>query len=141
LARNGNLRAIFARHAGSLVPKYRPLYGHFILSRELAAQGHYPAIDILHSVSRLISAIAAPAQKIRSALSAYHAAEDLIQLGAYVAGSNPELDRSIQVRLELIHFLRQDHLASTPLPETLRTLDRLAKKLEAEMPAHASVRK
>src|SRR5579862_707056 len=63
------------------------LDGHFILSRELGGSGHYPAIDILHSVSRLTSAIATPAQKeaarkIRGALAAYRDAEDLIQLGA-----------------------------------------------------------
>src|SRR5215472_9672882 len=67
------------------------LDGRFILSRELAAQGHYPAIDILQSVSRLTSAIATTGQKdaarkMRAALSAYHDAQDLIQLGAYVAG-------------------------------------------------------
>src|SRR5450631_4159887 len=70
------------------------LDGHIILSRQLAAQNHYPAIDILHSVSRLTSAIATPkqksgAQRLRQALSAYRDAEDLIQLGAYVAGTNP----------------------------------------------------
>src|ERR1035437_6931202 len=90
------------------------LDGHFILSRQLGNQGHYPAIDILHSVSRLTNAIATPAQKeaarkIRSALSAYRDAEDLIQLGAYVAGSNPQLDASIRLRPELLDFLRQDH--------------------------------
>ena len=74
------------------------LDGHIILSRQLGAQGHYPAIDILHSVSRLTSAIATPAQKeaarkIRGALSAYRDAEDLIQLGAYVSGSNPAARR------------------------------------------------
>src|SRR5271169_1281959 len=89
------------------------LDGHFILSRQLGAQGHYPAIDILHSVSRLTSAIATPAQKeaarkIRGALSAYRDAEDLIQLGAYVSGSNPQLDASIRLRPELLDFLRQD---------------------------------
>ena len=67
------------------------LDGHFILSRQLGAQGHYPAIDILHSVSRLISAIASPAQKeaarkIRGALAAYRDAEDLIQLGRVRGG-------------------------------------------------------
>jgi flagellar biosynthesis/type III secretory pathway ATPase len=111
------------------------LDGHFILSRQLAAQGHYPAIDILHSVSRLTSAIATPpqkvaAQKLRGALAAYRDAEDLIQLGAYVSGSNVELDKSIQLRPELIDFLRQDHLSSAPLPETLDRLVALAKKLE-----------
>ena len=75
------------------------LDGHIILSRQLAAQNHYPAIDILHSVSRLTSAIATPkqkvgaAQRLRQALSAYRDAEDLIQLGAYVAGTNPQSRR------------------------------------------------
>src|ERR1017187_2338760 len=107
------------------------LDGHFILSRQLGAQGHYPALDILHSVSRLTSAVATPAQqeaarKIRAALSAYRDAEDLIQLGAYVAGSNPQLDASIRLRPELLDFLRQDHLTKSPLPETLSRLDQLA---------------
>src|SRR5579871_2020674 len=74
------------------------LDGHIILSRQLASQNHYPAIDILHSVSRLTSAIATPRQKLaagklRRALAAYRDAEDLIQLGAYVSGSNAVLDK------------------------------------------------
>ncbi len=73
------------------------LDGHIILSRDLGAAGHYPAIDILQSVSRLSSQIATPAQKeamrkIREAMAAYRRAEDLINLGAYAAGSNPQLD-------------------------------------------------
>jgi FliI/YscN family ATPase len=113
------------------------LDGHIILSRQLAAQGHYPAIDILHSVSRLTSAIATPAQKeatrkIRAALSAYHDAEDLIQLGAYVSGSNPALDASIRMRPELIEFLRQDHSASAEAQETLSRLGSLAARLDCE---------
>jgi FliI/YscN family ATPase len=118
------------------------LDGHFILSRQLAAQGHYPAIDILHSVSRLTGAIATPAQKaaaqkIRGALSAYRDAEDLIQLGAYVSGSNPQLDASIRLRPELLDFLRQDHIANSALPETLTRLVELAAKLEM-LPAQSS---
>jgi FliI/YscN family ATPase len=117
------------------------LDGHFILSRQLAAQGHYPAIDILHSVSRLTNAIATPAQKeaarkIRGALSAYRDAEDLIQLGAYAAGSNPQLDASIRLRPELLEFLRQDHLANSALPETLSRLEQLAARLDM-LPAQA----
>ena len=113
------------------------LDGHIILSRQLAAQGHYPAIDILHSVSRLTSAIATPGQKdaarkIRAALSAYRDAEDLIQLGAYVAGSNPVLDASIRLRPELLEFLRQDHMAKSPGEETLARLEELAQKLDGE---------
>jgi flagellum-specific ATP synthase len=111
------------------------LDGHFILSRQLGAQGHYPAIDILHSVSRLTSAIATPAQKdaarkIRGALAAYRDAEDLIQLGAYVAGSNATLDASIRLRPELIDFLRQHAHATSTLQETLSRLTELAGRLD-----------
>jgi flagellum-specific ATP synthase len=112
------------------------LDGHIILSRQLASQGHYPAIDILHSVSRLTSAIATPRQKdagrkLRQALAAYRDAEDLIQLGAYVAGTNPDLDASIRLRPEITEFLRQDHTANAPIEETLSRLEELALKLEA----------
>ena len=111
------------------------LDGHFILSRRLGDQGHYPAIDILHSVSRLTAAIATPeqkeaARKLRAALSAYQDSEDLIQLGAYVAGSNPILDASIRLRPELMEFLRQDHMEKADIQETLSRLDRLAARLD-----------
>ncbi|PWU01832.1 MAG: flagellum-specific ATP synthase FliI [Terriglobia bacterium] len=117
------------------------LDGHIILSRQLAAQGHYPAIDILHSVSRLTSQIAASPQqkavrKLREALSAYRDAEDLIQLGAYVAGSNPALDASIQLRPELLDFLRQDQNSLCKLDETLGRMQKLAAQLET-VPARA----
>jgi FliI/YscN family ATPase len=112
------------------------LDGHFILSRQLAGQGHYPAIDILHSVSRLSPALSTPAQmaaarKVRQALAAYRDAEDLIQLGAYVGGSNPQLDASIRLRPDLIDFLRQDQGVSAPIEETLSRMEELAKGLEA----------
>jgi FliI/YscN family ATPase len=111
------------------------LDGHIILSRQLAAQGHYPAIDILHSVSRLTSQIATPAQKdaarkLRGALAAYRDAEDLIQLGAYAAGSNPVLDASIRLRPELLEFLRQDHASTSAIKDTLSKLESLGAKLE-----------
>jgi FliI/YscN family ATPase len=112
------------------------LDGHIILSRQLAAQGHYPAIDILHSVSRLTSAIATPPQKeaarrIREALAAYRDAEDLIQLGAYAAGSNPALDSSIRLRPEILRYLRQDHTSRSEAQETLAKLEELSKRLQA----------
>jgi FliI/YscN family ATPase len=111
------------------------LDGHFILSRQLAGQGHYPAIDILHSVSRLSPALSTPSQmaaarKMRQALAAYRDAEDLIQLGAYVAGSNPQLDASIRLRPELTDFLRQEHGVSAPIEETLSRMEELARGLE-----------
>ncbi len=118
------------------------LDGHIILSRQLAGQGHYPAIDILHSVSRLVSAIATPEQKeagrkLRAALAAYRDAEDLIQLGAYLSGSNPALDASIRLRPELLEFLRQDHMVPSPIAETLSRLKDLSARLDATAPVAA----
>jgi len=103
------------------------LDGHIILSRELGAAGHYPAIDILHSVSRLASQISSPdqtraAQKIRSALAAYHRAEDLINLGAYASGSNPVLDSAILAREGLMKFLRQDSSVKSSNEETIELM-------------------
>src|SRR4051812_37546875 len=111
------------------------LDGHIILSRALGAAGHYPAIDVLNSISRLTSDLAGAAQKesatrLRDAMATYERTQDLIQLGAYVAGSNPQLDASIQLRPELLEFLRQDHLANSPLPETLSRLEQLAARME-----------
>ena len=107
------------------------LDGHLILSRELGAAGHYPAIDVRHSISRLTSKIASPEQvaniqKLREALSLYHDSNDLIQLGAYVAGSNPKLDASIRSRPEILDFLKQDSHAFCDLKETLGRLEKLA---------------
>ena len=100
------------------------LDGHVILSRELGAAGHYPAIDILNSVSRLASKISTPeqkqaAQRVREAMSSFHRAEDLINLGAYASGSNPKLDAAIRARPELDSFLRQDSEFKSSREETL----------------------
>jgi flagellum-specific ATP synthase/type III secretion protein N (ATPase) len=70
-------------------------------------------------------------------LAAYRDAEDLIQLGAYVAGTNAALDASIRMRPELIDFLRQDAHATSALPETLSRLEALAHRLDA-VPAPAA---
>jgi len=107
------------------------LDGHLILSRELGAAGHYPAIDIRHSISRLTSRIASPEQisqiqKLREAMALYHDSHDLIQLGAYVAGTNPKLDASIRCRPEIMSFLKQDSHDFCKLPDTLDRLGKLA---------------
>ncbi|MGD0434878.1 MAG: FliI/YscN family ATPase [Bryobacteraceae bacterium] len=110
------------------------LDGHFILSRELGAAGHYPAIDVRHSLSRLTSRIASPRQlaaiqRIREALALYHDSQDLIQLGAYAAGSNPRLDACIRARPEIMNFLKQEAHAFSSLSETLERMDKLAAAL------------
>jgi FliI/YscN family ATPase len=110
------------------------LDGHIILSRQLGSAGHYPAIQVLDSVSRLQSQLASREQKehmrkIREALAQYHAAEDLIQLGAYVAGTNPNLDASIKARPKIIDFLRQDAAEASTLEDTLEKLHAVAAQL------------
>ncbi len=112
------------------------LDGHIILSRDLGAAGHYPAIDVLQSVSRLASAVATPkqkvsSQKIREAMAAYQRAQDLILLGAYTAGTNPKLDAAIRAREELEKFLRQDADFKSTREDTLNALDKIAADLSA----------
>ena len=102
-----------------------------MLSRELGAAGHYPAIDILNSVSRLTSDLAGPQQKLaatkmREAMATYRRTEDLIQLGAYVAGSNPHVDAAVRVRQHLEEFLKQGPDMKVTLPETLARMESLA---------------
>ncbi len=110
------------------------LDGHIILTRDLGSAGHYPAIDILQSVSRLSSKVASPAhkaaaQQIREAMGAYQRSEDLINLGAYAAGANPRLDRAIQLRSKVMDFLKQDASVQVPIDETVGQLQSLAEKL------------
>jgi flagellum-specific ATP synthase len=107
------------------------LDGHVILSRELGAQGHYPAIDILNSVSRLAGKVTKPeqreaARKIREALATYRQSEDLINLGAYAAGSNPRLDSAVKLRPLLRDFLRQEPEVNEPIEKTLQQFYALA---------------
>ena len=88
------------------------LDGHIILSRRLAAKNHYPAIDVLGSISRLFSTLAVPEQKqlcakMRDLMATYADAEDLIQIGAYNRGSSPQIDQAIQFQPPIQAFLRQ----------------------------------
>ena len=77
------------------------LDGHVVLSRKLANSGHFPAVDILASVSRVMSDVVTPdhrrlAMEAREVLSTYRESADLIEVGAYVAGSNPRVDRALK---------------------------------------------
>jgi len=87
--------------------------GHIVLSRALAHEGHYPPIDVLASISRVMKDIVSPehlklAYETVSILATYKKAEDLINIGAYVRGSNPEIDRAIALIEPLRNFLRQN---------------------------------
>lgn len=86
--------------------------GHIVLSRSLAHKGHYPAIDILQSASRVMSSVATDEQKklnlkVRDVLATYKEAEDLINIGAYKSGANPKIDRSIKLIEPINNFLKQ----------------------------------
>jgi FliI/YscN family ATPase len=110
------------------------LDGHLILSRDLAVAGHYPAIDILSSISRLANKVTTPeeiqaAQRVREALALYQQSSDLIQLGAHVQGANPKLDQSIRIRPQIIDYLRQDAEKFSTLNETRDGLFMLARQL------------
>ena len=88
------------------------LDGHIVLTRELAHAGHYPAVDVLQSVSRLVGEVTAPdvraaGQELRSLMAAYHDKRDLIAIGAYERGSDPLTDRAIDLRSGIDAFLRQ----------------------------------
>ena len=89
------------------------LDGQVMLSRRLADQAHYPAIDLSGSISRVMQNLLSPedlriANKLRRLWSLYEQNADLVQVGAYEAGSNPELDEAIRLREAMGHFLRQE---------------------------------
>ncbi len=101
------------------------LDGHVVLSRRLADQSHYPAVDVLKSVSRLANKISSPAAReaftiLRRHLAVYSEAEDLINAGAYTAGSNPEIDVAIKKFREIRSFLVQGIDEKAPWIETLK---------------------
>ncbi len=88
------------------------LDGHFVLDRNLANKGQFPAIHVLRSISRVMNQITTSEQKtaavaFRQLLSTYLDSEDLINIGAYKTGTNPEIDRAVDTYPELIRFLKQ----------------------------------
>ena len=106
------------------------LDGHIILSRELAARNHWPAIDILPSLSRVMAAVAAPehraaAGRLREIMATYERQRDLILLGAYQRGSDPRTDDAIARIDAITDFLRQSTVETSSFDETTRRLARL----------------
>lgn len=103
------------------------LDGHFVLSRELAEAGHYPALDIERSISRVMNAVAPPAhieaaRRLRQLLARLNKARDLIQLGAYAPGSDPELDLAIRLQPAMQRLLQQDMHAPATLSQSVAQL-------------------
>lgn len=104
------------------------LDGHIILSRHLAGRNHYPAIDVLASLSRLMPEITPPKQqelagRLRELLAAYAEAADLIEIGAYQAGSNPRVDAALKYYEAIQAFLRQDREDYFSYEEALGVLE------------------
>ena len=92
------------------------LDGHIVLSRKLAQAGHYPAIDVLHSISRVMPRVASPeaqeaAREARQLMAAYQEVEDLINIGAYEAGNDASTDRAVAAEPAITEFLQQ-HMES-----------------------------
>ncbi|WII72394.1 FliI/YscN family ATPase [Bdellovibrio sp. 22V] len=104
--------------------------GHIVLSRALAQKGHFPAIDIGQSASRVMRAVASSehvklAQKLRETLAVYKDAEDLINIGAYKPGSNPKIDKAVKVIDSVNDFLKQRVEDPTNFTQTIRQLQQI----------------
>ena len=111
------------------------LDGHFVLTRELAEQGHFPAIDIEQSISRVMHSIVDPtheddARRLRTLYSRYQKNRDLINLGAYVAGSDPQIDAAVALHPRIEVFLQQGMRESAGFADSQRAL----KQLLADVP-------
>lgn len=101
--------------------------GHIVLSRSLAHKGHYPAIDVLQSASRVMKAVSSPdhtrnANKLREILATYKDAEDLINIGAYKTGANPKIDKAIKLIDPINNFLKQSTEDHSTMEQCLKQL-------------------
>lgn len=108
------------------------LDGHILLSRELASRNHYPAVDVLESVSRVMPEVASrthleAAGEFKKLLADYRQAEDLINIGAYQSGSNPAVDRAINKIEQINDFLKQDMNQKAEFEETIERLIGIAR--------------
>jgi flagellum-specific ATP synthase len=106
------------------------LDGHIVLSRELAARNHFPAIDVLNSISRVMPAVVSPEQldlagRLRDTLATYRNAEDLINIGAYQPGSNTKIDEALTLLEPITAYLRQRRDERTTMADTLAWLQKL----------------
>ena len=110
------------------------LDGHIVLTRELAQQGIYPAIDVVKSISRLMNDIVTEghlknAQKLRALISKYQENRDLIMMGGYAQGQDPELDTAISIWSDILAFLRQDYKETVNVEDTQTSLNTIVGSL------------
>jgi flagellum-specific ATP synthase len=103
------------------------LDGHVVLSRAMASEGWYPPIEVLDSISRLMPAVTQPAHReqaalLRRLLAVYARSEDLVRIGAYKAGSDPELDRALRTRGAMRAFMTQEEHEQLCFADSLRQL-------------------
>ena len=116
------------------------LDGHCVLTRELAHRNHYPAIDVLQSVSRLADEVTTPevrssAAALREVLASYRSKEDLITIGAYTAGADPQVDYAIAKLPAMKRFLRQQKPGDGIVAEPAEESDQRLCDLMADRPA------
>ena len=107
------------------------LDGHIVLSRSLAEQGHFPAIDAPRSLSRLAGQLASfphrsSAASVSALLSVYEGARTLIETGLYVRGGDPQIDRAVEQRPAILAFLKQAQDEASSFEQSVKTLERLA---------------
>lgn len=110
------------------------LDGHIVLSRKLAERGHYPAIDVPASISRVLGSVAAPEHllannRLRRLMAAYREVEMLLRLGEYQAGADPLTDCAVQLNGPINNFLQQDLRGPCSLQETLTALTQLTAQI------------
>ncbi|GAA4659721.1 FliI/YscN family ATPase [Kineococcus glutinatus] len=115
------------------------LDGHVTLDRRLATAGHFPTIDVLESVSRVASRVTTREQRalattLRRVMAAHRDAKELIEVGAYVPGANPDVDAAVAALPAINDFLRQDIEEITPAPEAWARLEHLVAALGGVRP-------
>ena len=111
------------------------LDGHVWLTRRLAERGHFPAVDVLRSISRLMKDVTLPqqqqaAQVVRQLLAVHAENEDLLSIGAYRQGNNRSLDTAVQMRAAIDQFLRQQTTESSTLEEVLQAVTTLTRQCQ-----------